>query len=518
MGDQATNASSVPRNTDEMAEFALNDLDTEITSLQKLYAGNQVGQNSSSTPHWAKRSQSAWRPSNYDKDVDDREHDLVTKDAIKGRKIKGQNQAGQISDYFVTVEERFEYLESEVKSLRSWLRSSQVSIQSEKPTRPELRPSSPAIAPWKPEIKRMGQGDFYQEHPHVLQVLVGDIRSPRLSNMQNNLFEKANKPQTVPLRLRIRSRPLLVLLEKMTDYTLLKHDKQQSLVLRYPYKPIIALALPLSDLLARLSAQPSQMETKSTSELADRSDGQIIRSGETDAEDKVCGAFHRKDELVANSDALSPERNHTHNSPTAYTKVNDELELDSTGTEENVLLEHLRLLVAFLNDYLGSKIELSHQVSAGSLTRISFVDLWYLFNLGQEVVSLIEHKQVFRVISYNHAPSSTGREATELPDAGLLHFIVTCVSFDFDGDQYGPVKRIFTIPEYEGTRSVTSLPIYPLACCPDTDTVRATILERGNDFINITSQQTVAHMRYSGLTLDTPQREVIDRLNISWSG
>ena len=487
MGDEAANASSELRNTDQMVEFALDDLDTEITSLQELYAGNRVGQDSPSTSQRTKRSQSAWRSSKYDKDVDDREQDLVTK--INGRKINGRNQAGQISDYFVTVEERFEYLEKEVKSLRSWLRSSQVSIESEKPTRPELRPSSPAVAPWIPKIRLIGQGDFYQEDSHVLQVLIGDIRSPRLSNMQNNLFEKANKPQTVPLRLRIRSRPLLGLLEKMTDYTLLKHGEQQSLVLRYPYKPIIALAQPMSDLLTRLSAQPSQMGTKSTNELDDTSHG--LRSGETDAEDKVYGAF------------------------SAYTKVHDEHEPESTGTEESVLLEHLRLLVAFINDYLGSKIELSHQVNAGSLTHISFVDLWYLFNLGQEVVSLNEHEQVFRVISYNHAPSPIGREATELSGSGVLHFIVTCVFFDFDGDQYGPVKRIFTIPEYEGSRSVTSLPVYPLACCPDTDAVRATILERGNKFINITSQQTVAHMMYHGLTLDTPQREVLDWLELS---
>ena len=513
MGDEAANASSEVRNTDQMVDFALNDLDTEITSLQELYAGNRVGQDSPSTSQRAKQSHSAWRSSKYDKDVDDRDHDLVTKDAIRGRKINGRNQAGQISDYFVTVEERFEYLESEVKSLRSWLRSSQVSVESEKPTRPEPRPSSPAVVPWIPKIRLIGQGDFYQEDPHVLQVLIGDIRSPRLSNMQNNLFEKANKPQTVPLRLRIRSRPLLGLLEKMTDYTLLKHDEQQSLVLRYPYKPIIALAQPMSDLLTRLSAQPSQMGTKSTNDLDDTSDG--LRSGEKDAKDKVCGAFHSKDESVANSGALSWARKDTYDSPTAYTEVNDEHEPESTGTEESVLLEHLRLLVAFMNDHLGPKIELSHQVNAGSLTRISFVDLWYLFNLGQEVVSLNEHEQVFRVISYNHAPSSIGREVIELPDAGVLHFIVTCVFFDFDGDQYGPVKRIFTIPEYEGSRSVTSLPVYPLACCPDTDAVRAVILKRGNEFINITSQQTVAHMMYYGLTLDTPQREVLDWLNTS---
>ena len=520
---------------------AVNKLNTEITSLQKLFAGEETSQDSLSVQSRTRQSGSAWKPHEENKELDGRTHDPVKgndEEVVYGRKIKGQNQAGQLSGYFSTVEERFEYLENEVKSLKAALRSSaRLSAQGEESMRPEQRPTSMGNAPGIPdpermgikhifqeqrpafagnaaeilEIKRMREKEFYLEHPHVLQVMVGDISSPHRSNMQNNLFEKSTLPQTVPLRLRIRSRPLLGILEKMTDYALLKHDEQQSLVFRYPYKPIIALAHRIRDLSTQMSTQRSQGEPKNTGELSISSDRKILGSAEAGLEGKIVESSHGKSEAVNDSDEftnLRSERNPTRDSLMAYSPVSNQNKPVSTRTEDSILLEHLQLFIAFLDNDLGLQMELCRQVNTGSLTNVAFADLWYLFNPGQEVVSYDEPEQVFRVTSYNHAPLSTGSAANNLPEARVLRFIVTCVYFDFDGDQYGPIKKAFTIPEYEGTQPVIKLPIFPLACYPDGDSVRKKTVKRGNEFINLTSQRPVAHRMYSGFTLDTPQREV----------
>ena len=520
---------------------AVNELNTEITSLQKLFAGKETSQDSPSVQSRTRQSGSAWKPHEEKKELDGRTHDPVKgneEEVVYGRKIKGQNQAGQLSGYFSTVEERFEYLENEVKSLKAALRSSaRLSAQGEESMRPEQRPTSTGNAPGIPdpeqmgmkhvfqeqqpafagnaavilEIKRMREKEFYLEHPHVLQVMVGDISSPHRSNMQNNLFEKSTLPQTVPLRLRIRSRPLLGMLEKMTDYALLKNDEQQSLVFRYPYKPIIALAHRIRDLSTRMSTQLSQGEPNDTGEPNISSDRKILGSAEAGPEGKIVESSHGKSEAVNDSDEytnLRSARNPTRDSLMAYSPVSDQNRPVSTSTEDSMLLEHLQLLIAFLDNDLGLQMELCRQVNTGSLTNVAFADLWYLFNLGQEVVSYNEPEQVFRVKSYNHAPLSTGFAANNLPEARVLRFIVTCVYFDFDGDQYGPIKKAFTIPEYEGTQPVIKLPIFPLACYPNGDSVRKKTVKRGNKFINLTSQHPVAHRMYSGFTLDTPQRQV----------
>lgn len=521
---------------------AVNKLNTEITSLQKWFAGEGTSQDSPSAQSRMKQF-SPWRNSQEEnKDLDGHKHNPVKgneEEAVQGRKIKGQNQAGHISDYFSTVEERFEYLENEVKSLKAALRSSaRVPGQGEESLRPEHWPMSQENAPRMPrtdrmgeeyfyqerqpasvgdapeilEIKRMTEKDFYQEHPHVLQVMIGHSSIPFRSNMQNNLFEKSNLPQTVPLRLRVRSRPLLRVLERLTDYSLLKHDEQQSLVFRYPYKPIIALAQTIRDLFVRMSTQQSQMESRHTDELSIASEGQSSGAAEVRTEDKIIGTSHRKSESVKDSEALPDlklEKKPTHDIM-ADAQLSDQDTLVSNRTEDNILSEHLRLFIEFLDDDLGLKMELCRQVNAGSLTDIAFADLWYLFNLGQEVVSYDEHEQVFRVTSYNHAPLSTGSAANNLTEARGLRFVVSCVYFDFDGDQYGPIKKTFTIPEYEGTQPVIKLPIFPLACYPNNVFVREMVSGRGVEFINLTSQRTVTHRMYSGFALDAPQREVYD--------
>ena len=306
-----------------------------VESLQESLAGEKTSQDSPSILYRPRQLDSVGKTYEQNKELDWDKHDPGKGndgEVVHEREIKGHNQAAELSDYFRTVEERFKYIENEMKSLKAALRSSaRLSAQGEESMQPEQWPTSTGNAPGMPdpdridrkqihqeqrpaftgsaaeilEIKRMGEEDFYLEYPHVLQVMVGDIPSPLRGNMQHNLFEKSTSPQTIPLRLRIRSRPLLGILERMIGNTLLRNDKQQSLVFRYPFKPIITLAHRIRDLSTLMSKQHSEREQKENDKPSIASDQRILGSTEAGTEGNIMESSPGKSELVNDSDAYT---------------------------------------------------------------------------------------------------------------------------------------------------------------------------------------------------------------------
>ena len=88
-------------------------------------------------------------------------------------------------------------------------------------------------------------------------------------------------------------------------------------------------------------------------------------------------------------------------------------------------------------------------------------------------------------------------------------FIVECFYTDFDGIQYGPVRKTFLIRKYEGARDITTLPVYPLAFDHESVKARQTLVTRGNRFADFCGSAGVKHNQYTGLTLDDKMEHVI---------
>ena len=190
-------------------------------------------------------------------------------------------------------------------------------------------------------------------------------------------------------------------------------------------------------------------------------------------------------------------------------------------TDTYEALEHLRLLVEFMDNDLKSTFALRRQINSKKDCPIAFSDLWHLYEHGQEVRTPGDQIQVFKVARFTGGRDllceSVPRISPEVPSSCIERqeskgaFFVECYSYDFNGTQYGPVQTMFEIRRYEGLRDITSLQVYPLWFDPDHQNKRIQMLRRGDKFIALARVNRTAHKSYRGTTLDEHAEEV------SWS-
>ncbi|KAJ5494612.1 hypothetical protein N7463_010699 [Penicillium fimorum] len=196
-------------------------------------------------------------------------------------------------------------------------------------------------------------------------------------------------------------------------------------------------------------------------------------------------------------------------------------------TESPKALEHLRLLNEFLANNLGRAIKLREDSEKGTARKVAFCDLWHLFRPGTTVrTPAAKQVQLYRVIratggrplSLINGDPPANYAGVKLKDQGYSpgSFIVECFYVDFDGAQYGPVNRTFQIRKYEGERDMTALPVYPLQCDPDHESIREAMVTRGENFAVLSNPQKTAHKQYRGLTLDKHPEQVESQVIIDF--
>ena len=89
--------------------------------------------------------------------------------------------------------------------------------------------------------------------------------------------------------------------------------------------------------------------------------------------------------------------------------------------------------------------------------------------------------------------------------SGVSPFIVDCVRYDFNGDNFGPVQDNISIKEYDDYRKVTDLDVYPIDFAENAALLKDTLVKRGRQFA---AHREFKHKRYSGLSLGEVQEEV----------
>ncbi|KAI1075125.1 hypothetical protein F5B20DRAFT_560864 [Whalleya microplaca] len=185
-----------------------------------------------------------------------------------------------------------------------------------------------------------------------------------------------------------------------------------------------------------------------------------------------------------------------------------------------VALSHIRCLLEFIDNHILPRVK---HVNDPNCQKIFFKDLWYLFKPGDEVVS-DTGVQVFRVLGVNGAGHHSVIDPFHRSQSDDRPFSIDCVSIDFDGKLLGPVHRTFHINQFEGSKSVSSLPVYPFhfqtnpnvrqrlvqshRSFPkhqDMKGLRETLISRGRLFLEMTG---IKHMHYDGFTYD--YKEEID--------
>lgn len=186
-------------------------------------------------------------------------------------------------------------------------------------------------------------------------------------------------------------------------------------------------------------------------------------------------------------------------------------------------LQQLRLLVEVFDTDLKAMFDMRRDIKEKRLSTIAFVDLWHLFEYGQDVRSDTSDSQVYRVMRWTGGREPLAKhgmlaelQARAAMDAPYLqrgenrseHFIVECVSFEFDGNNYGPVQKTFVIRKYDGEKAITHLALFPLAFDPNQERLRERLIARGTLYLQLSECVLSTHKHYSGLTLDEPHEEV----------
>lgn len=179
---------------------------------------------------------------------------------------------------------------------------------------------------------------------------------------------------------------------------------------------------------------------------------------------------------------------------------------EADPTDSRIALAHLQCLLGFIDREIHAKVQ---HIEKERSQKIYFSDIWYLFKPGDEVIEQAG-RQVYRVInvqSMGHRvlpPWASWGERGGIRSREKMTITLTCVYIDFDGLALGPVQQIFKIARFDGQRSITSLPIYPLGFYGKKD-IRDTLIARGKMFPDLVD---IKHASYSGLTLDN--RDDID--------
>ncbi|TKA79105.1 hypothetical protein B0A49_01828 [Cryomyces minteri] len=135
------------------------------------------------------------------------------------------------------------------------------------------------------------------------------------------------------------------------------------------------------------------------------------------------------------------------------------------------ILEHAELLHDLLTTEFKNLIDASQDMKSKGV--MTYENLWTLFQPGSMVYSRQGGQdRVFKLHSAKYGQDRNGNNV----------FWVTCQYIDFDGTRFGTNKLNTSIQAYNGTKSINSLPTFPLEFHAHRDDIRERVIERGGRF------------------------------------
>jgi hypothetical protein len=320
---------------------------------------------------------------------------------LSNRMQKSQRRVYQNILYHTLVEDRLKFLETSVRELQRHEDPLGSEETHETPTIhvPSIRYLTWKEFEFKPYVaespKSFRHGVVTNSSPQsVLEVLIEEPqiggrshrrRSHRIHGFKTEPKENdhvrnpisikpdhssVNEPRT-PMRLRLRSPILLRLLGKFTSENVLgEHDKATTTFLR-PFKLLVAKSKQIKEILEQLENKHRTVSNCNESpDLAvdDREVEELSLSGQVSDEKGQPTTQQQESQSSGGRDVqadLPPSS------------------LNETKSDET--LDHLRILVKFMDGDLGYVWDLRRKFLDGSLQKIAFPDLWHLFDYGQEV-------------------------------------------------------------------------------------------------------------------------------------
>ena len=215
----------------------------------------------------------------------------------------------------------------------------------------------------------------------------------------------------------------------------------------------------------------------------------------------------------------------------AYQSTNEEsVSVDGSNLKENTRqpsdladlqerVTHLQCLVDFVNSELAHLVTFRQQVLEGNLDKVTYQDIYYLFRVGDVVISRHkgEHQlyQIFAVTGgrqclsrAKHTPYDSDLDSDEKNSAlGIGVWTTLKVDAYILGSDDG--KRIFPIPirlrvqPFTGERKITDLPVFPVRFHKSGQDIRKRLQNRGRKFL-----VCAGHKRYRGATVKSPLEDI----------
>ncbi|KAJ2994815.1 hypothetical protein NUW58_g1451 [Xylaria curta] len=187
----------------------------------------------------------------------------------------------------------------------------------------------------------------------------------------------------------------------------------------------------------------------------------------------------------------------------AVTPRQDKTQAIDEIDNSRILLDGYRALIYLLDSELNQLVVSYRSINLGTVDKLPFSHLWYLFNPGQEIIVKHPRPQVYRVLQVTGGRQSlvSRKKAKGTTLESISDLVIDCFFLDYDGEHFGPMACTVGIKPYDDVRRITDLSAYPLDYDNteyDDKPLRTYLADRGKKFAGFTK---LSHQKYKGFTV-----------------
>ncbi|KFA78905.1 hypothetical protein S40288_08488 [Stachybotrys chartarum IBT 40288] len=343
----------------------------------------------------------------------------------------------------------------------------------------------------------------------------GKKKKPKLGIDSLFSTDKGNVQSTLPERIRISSAYLFTIMATFETSPVLLPGSKTAVFLR-PFQHLIYNETLLRQRLAALEEKYENYNPNMAEPTSAVLQGE---SAPTENIDPPPGSAPTPgDEATGGQETALDGESNGKAAPGDEDDDQDKGDKEESGADEIrtsiTALLHLRCLVGFIDSEIMPK---KKYFRSDECTHVHFHDLWYLFKPGDELMEQ-NGKQAYVVLhvqvpvhkvedpweQWNKRGADNGSDSGSDSEEDGNPFTLHCAYIDFDGKNFGPVKRKFHIPPFGDHKAIKSLPVYPFRFAKSSDT-RQKFHDRGRMLLNVAKFKA---MYYMGVTVDT--RDEID--------
>ncbi|KAI3571209.1 hypothetical protein IWW34DRAFT_770457 [Fusarium oxysporum f. sp. albedinis] len=360
------------------------------------------------------------------------------------------------------------------------------------------------------KVRYLSMEKWTDNQPEPKHVIAAYYPASSLVEVTQNdkVIKEPRDHQERPHRVELSSESLL---QEMTEITGIECDDKSYLLLAPPYKLLIRYHDEIDKRLAQL-----QDDLQLDAEGSDKAD------------------------VPAAPASIAPETGETseQRSPQPSTEPpNPEGEGDSTKKDNSEALkkrkkmvkrfEHLKLLQEFSNKYLAAQHTTFSKIRAGTLEKISFEDLYFLFSIG-DIVYVKEkgYEQLGKTYGLSGGQQRKEKSRTrfktfseiqndKMPEGYVqsstrgiwIPLTIDYYTMESDGYYLGPKAQFKQIKHFSGERNIKDLPVFPLRFHERKDEIVERLTERGNRYY-----WSHGHKSYRGITVPQHDDETPDEV------